>query len=517
MFKKPKKSFTLTEVLIVTSVIAIVTSFVFALITGRRAEGRDTKRYAEVDTLRTALEYYYYDNKEYPQVTDWIKIEEDADAEGPFSQIIKPEYLPQIPRDPLYPEERDGKVFSYQYKSADEGQEYKIHIELEGGGFYEVYSGGGKKIVYIPGGEPGASMRVGTTNSIEGLLGSYQRKSFYANGRYWIFYCDNNNFKYASSPDGINWSFQDIGLCFLGEGFNTSVFFDGNYVHYARAYLGFSCELYYRRGIPENDGTITWSASEQMVYDGSTFNRYETPNIAVDTNGYAWIGTKHYSSNLPYVFKNANNNGTWSTDVGFPYQLSSSLSLARPIIVPLTNGKMYAVYANNSAPPRGQLWNGSSWESEETNIADYVAEGPTNRCFAITATNNGDDIYFAYLRESTSQIRFNKRDYNTGWQIDELIQDNVETDTFPVISINAGSNETYVFWAGVPTANHIYYKKRAPSGVWDYNPTDWIDEAGDGLPLNYTLTGYLRDYGLEIGLAYLAGLSSPYNIRLNTF
>ena len=35
---------------------------------------------------------------------------------------------------------------------------------------------------------------------------THQRKSFYANGRYWVFYSDATNMVYKTSADGISWS-----------------------------------------------------------------------------------------------------------------------------------------------------------------------------------------------------------------------------------------------------------------------------------------------------------------------
>jgi len=157
MSKKSEKSFTLTEILIVTSVIAIVAGFVFLAMGGARTRSRDSKRVAEVDTLRMALEYYYYDYGEYPESPDWLKIEEDEDIGGPFSQAMKdPRYLPQIPRDSLYGKTTEsGDPYSYQYKSTKDKSGYKIHVELEGGDPYEVFSEGGGGIVYYGGGVSG--------------------------------------------------------------------------------------------------------------------------------------------------------------------------------------------------------------------------------------------------------------------------------------------------------------------------------------------------------------------------
>jgi prepilin-type N-terminal cleavage/methylation domain-containing protein len=144
-----KKGFTVIELLVVVAIIGLLASFVLVFVDSARAKSRDSKRIAEASTLQKAVEFYYNDRNEYPEATDWIKIEEDTDANGPFSQAMKT-YLPVMPKDPLYPKEENGKVFSYQYKSTEDKQDYKLRVELETGIYasYEVYSGGGNKIVY---------------------------------------------------------------------------------------------------------------------------------------------------------------------------------------------------------------------------------------------------------------------------------------------------------------------------------------------------------------------------------
>lgn len=151
---KKYKGFTLIELLIVIAIIILLAALILISLKGSQARARDTKRIADVDSLRKALELYYNDRGNYPLAKDWIKIEEDADTNGSFSQAME-NYLLQMPRDPLYPRvENPGgeneKIFSYQYKSTADQKKYKIHIELETGEYasYEIYSPGGDKIVY---------------------------------------------------------------------------------------------------------------------------------------------------------------------------------------------------------------------------------------------------------------------------------------------------------------------------------------------------------------------------------
>ena len=153
MLRKSKKGFTLLEILVVVAIIGLVASVIIVMLNNARMKARDAKRYAEVDALKKALELHYHNNDEYPEVADWIKIEQDADENGPFSAAMQP-YLSSIPRDPLYPKAIGAKVFSYQYKSTADEQGYKLHVEMETGTYvetsYEVYVGEGIILEYIP-------------------------------------------------------------------------------------------------------------------------------------------------------------------------------------------------------------------------------------------------------------------------------------------------------------------------------------------------------------------------------
>ena len=68
---------------------------------------------------------------------------------------------------------------------------------------------------------------------------------------------------------------------------------------------------------------------------------------------------------------------------------------------------------------------------------------------------------------------------------------------------------------GSPSADFIYYE-RCINGTWDSNPTTWINATlSGGLADNDAFSGYYEQgQGTNyIGLAYLVGSSSGYNIK----
>lgn len=137
MDKKKTSRLRLLELIITIGVIIFLLGIAFALEDINSAETRDAERISEVNILRAALQFHYLDKGYYPKQTEWCSIELDCST---LSAAIKA-YLPEIPKDPLYPKE-EGKKYSYQYKTTGDGLEYKIYTNLERGGPYELGSKG---------------------------------------------------------------------------------------------------------------------------------------------------------------------------------------------------------------------------------------------------------------------------------------------------------------------------------------------------------------------------------------
>lgn len=339
-----------------------------------------------------------------------------------------------------------------------------------------------------------------------------QRQTFYAAGRHWVFYNDGTNLVYSSSVDGAtSWS-ADVS-CGAVVMYLYSVYWDGTYVHYALQRGATPYSTYYRRGTPVSDGTITWSAAEQTVQTGTTTDSWYTCQVYCDSNGKAWISflwkdviTPAY---YPKVCRNANTNGTWANDTGYPLALSATSSGEWEILMAvLTNGRMYAFYSIHGAVLRGKLYDGTNWGAEENTFSAYNSQ----IAWATSISSFGDDVIVAYIRDTTYQLRSIYRLYGTGWGTDTLVQDSVASLICPMLSVTA-TGEAYMFWAGKPTANHIYYKKRTAgsAGTWDANATDWLTETA--ITQNYNFVSSYRADSTYIGVSWMTSANSPYNVR----
>ena len=328
----------------------------------------------------------------------------------------------------------------------------------------------------------------------------FQRKSFYANGRFWVFYSSGTNMVYCTSTDGTTWT-SATTVRAASYGYRFSIWFDETYLHYAYAA---GTLLYYRRGTPNSDGTITWSAVEQTV--STTYNRANFPSISVDSSGYMWIGYRDYSSidveYYPCVIKSGNNNGTWGTSTIYQLSITDSVNW-RASVISLTSNKMLAIYAYDGTTIKSQRWTGSAWGTERVTTSNvYIG-------YYFCAVAQGDDVHLVFLKSTGYNVLYCKYTYaSDSWGAETTVQAGATSSSAPALSIDTNTNNLYCFWAGYPTANTIYCKKYVSS--WTYYGDNITEGALTG---NDLLTSTYNSVGNIIGLEYMNKTSSPYQIR----
>lgn len=355
----------------------------------------------------------------------------------------------------------------------------------------------------------------------------YQRKLFYALGRYWVFFRDTGYWKYCHSSDGVSWS-DKINIVDLGAGAQSlSLVLDGNYIHYARIYTSTFYNLYYRRGELHGDGSITWGA-EQLVRQEPNVTDFELKNvtITIDSNGYPWIGYLSDSDvagawRAIRVVKSSEKDGTWATETD--WKLDQSVVYGAVVIVPLTAGKMYAVYYRHdtSPPPSvdefyGKLYDGT-WGDAEL-ITEKGAEA-VDWCFSAVAV--GDDIHLVHAEPVGEDLAHYKRTYGAGWGSKNVVFSPTEN-----LSCSLSKRETeetpfdlICFW--VTNARHIYYRLYR-DGAWVSPSVDWVDESGmtnvdvDSLISYYNVVGEFALAWSATGTRYVR-FAASYLFDFDTF
>lgn len=109
-----KKGFTLIEILVAVTIIAVLVSIGVVSYASVNKRSRDTKRKGDVEQLRSALEMYRSDIGSYPNLGggSWV------DASG-LSAVLVPTYLPVIPSDP-----KSTQVYRYKPTNSSGGNYY---------------------------------------------------------------------------------------------------------------------------------------------------------------------------------------------------------------------------------------------------------------------------------------------------------------------------------------------------------------------------------------------------------
>jgi general secretion pathway protein G len=101
--RRTQRAFTLVELLLVLTILAILAGIVLPKMTGNTERARQTAAHTQIASFGTALDAYEVDNGEYPrQLQDLIVKPRDAQSwHGP--------YMEKIPLDPW------NKPYTYQF------------------------------------------------------------------------------------------------------------------------------------------------------------------------------------------------------------------------------------------------------------------------------------------------------------------------------------------------------------------------------------------------------------------
>lgn len=110
-----KSAFTLIELLVVITVIGLLSAMVLVGLSGVRAQGRDTRRVADLRNTQNALEIYFNANNSYPTQSDWTALE---------TELVSADIgVKRLPRDPLLSPR-------YEYEYAVDGSDL-LHYVLK--------------------------------------------------------------------------------------------------------------------------------------------------------------------------------------------------------------------------------------------------------------------------------------------------------------------------------------------------------------------------------------------------
>jgi len=117
--KKNLSGFTLIEMLIVVTIIALLSSIILVGMGGARAKTRDARRIADLHNVMNALELYYARYSYYPKnIGIWADLEDELTKAGIG--------VSRIPKDPI----KATRAYQYGVES-NEYQDYVLAARLE--------------------------------------------------------------------------------------------------------------------------------------------------------------------------------------------------------------------------------------------------------------------------------------------------------------------------------------------------------------------------------------------------
>ncbi|MDP2860654.1 MAG: type II secretion system protein [bacterium] len=116
-----KKGFTLVELMIVITVIAILSTIAVVSFTRVQKQARDTKRKSDIRALATALQAYYTERNQY------IVQVAETDVSTALT-ALKPTYIPETP---VAPAGTTGNYKVYTYVTDSDGFKFALCSDLE--------------------------------------------------------------------------------------------------------------------------------------------------------------------------------------------------------------------------------------------------------------------------------------------------------------------------------------------------------------------------------------------------
>ncbi|PCJ55284.1 MAG: hypothetical protein COA70_03350 [Planctomycetota bacterium] len=124
-----QSGFTIIEMLIVVTILAMLAGILIPVLEDAAASSRDSRRGSDLKTMQTALASFHRVNGNYPIVPAWqgdassIGSNNGYDGSGYVPGLV-PDFMPALPKDPSpdLPNATEG----YQYRSDATGDNYKF-------------------------------------------------------------------------------------------------------------------------------------------------------------------------------------------------------------------------------------------------------------------------------------------------------------------------------------------------------------------------------------------------------
>jgi outer membrane protein assembly factor BamB len=353
-------------------------------------------------------------------------------------------------------------------------------------------------------------------------------KEFYAAGRFWLMTANATNklilqsAPYVDSTIGT-WS---MPVYFGPPGVNTKTqnftcYYESirGFIHCA--FAAFDYGFWYRRGLPNSDGTITWTTSWQHIHPyvgGEYLDIISEISLVVSSSGAPFVGmvvnSSVYSFIREVVVYTTTNTGIFSDPIIHDLCAMNDVIPERNVALASFNGgKVLAVFLWYGTSPsmeyrlQSEIWSGSAWST-----AVYIV--PPN---AMPITGNHDSIalaanqtwaYLSYLSVGLRDLYAFKYVVGVGWSsVQTVLHSNTGFVAFPAVAFRGDGVEIYWTTGG----NTIY-------GSW-LNGTSWtaaftVKELNATSTNLFSLNSFINEIDGKFGMAITFQRSGHYYIAM---
>lgn len=353
---------------------------------------------------------------------------------------------------------------------------------------------------------------VATSTVTTAVSSPQQRSPMYVNGFHWAFFSDGTNFKCYSSADGITFASATGWVDRAATSANRfSVALDSvNGSRFSYVYVRSSNNyLYWRQGILNDDGSVSWDQTERTIVSTLTIPFY--PSVDYDGTGKAWVGVTFLYSSYPSnyywrVYLNSATDGTWSTDPQYPVDLLTAQSVSvRGCVLGLTTNGAVTLYPKTIPIIY-------SWELDGAGKVGSEQTASDSQAFTVndwSATKNGNIIILQWHNQNTPpwSIQFRCAQRVSGvWGASSQIGTQTQSgECAPFASVDTSTGDIYCVISKIVSATSYTYYKNGVLVESREEPTGFYDQV--------TLQTSLQTYGNMLCILWLQSGSSPRNVR----
>lgn len=337
-----------------------------------------------------------------------------------------------------------------------------------------------------------------------------RNNSFYAQGLFWLFYCDSTYLCYRTSANGSSWSAENQ-ILFGYQNEPIAVATDGTNVHYV---VATATTLKYRHGVLSDDGSISWTSGEVTALTVS--GAITEICLILDSGGYPCVGYCDDSgTDYMEAIRSSTKDGTWNEDIDFTTQFVTSHESIE--LAPLSNGDVVAVLGDSGTVLTAYLYDSSDdeWDTVEI-VSTSLLEQDWQ--FTVCADEN-DDVHVVFIESTNEDITYVVRDFDTGsWssgsevEVDSSIEATASID----MTYNDTSNELHIFWAD-ETADKVYTMDyNISTTTWDVSPTEFVDESVATIASNQRINAVVNESNNRVLFSYITNAATD-NLRVTGY